>query len=128
MMHERELLALAAKAMDGRIKYSDFSDKTPDRWEFKKNRVWVEWDPLDDNDASRNLQVMLGISVIPYPFYSMPKHSVIAKRQQVPDVLRTANPTEVIVQYGNDPEAATRLAVLRCAAEIGKLMMTAKED
>ena len=78
-----------------------------------------QWKPhLDDGD-SRQLEVELGITVTPYPIYSMPKHSVITEQKRIADQDSQPNPTRAIELYGDDPAAATRLAILRTAAAIG---------
>lgn len=108
----RELLEKAAKA----VGYSARTDLT-----YEDGVVvdgGIVWKPHTDDGASRRLQVALGISVTPYPIYSLPKHSVIAKQHRNGGQMREANPTEVVEVYGDDPEAATRLAVLRCAAAV----------
>ncbi len=76
------------------------------------------WDPLTKDQDAFFLMVKLGISVTPYPVYALDKHSVVAKRYQNADVMRGRNPTEIMEVYGNDPAAATRLAIVRCAAAI----------
>jgi hypothetical protein len=37
-------------------------------------------------------------------------------------MMREINPTEVVEVYGEDPCAATRKAIVKCAAEIGRGM------
>lgn len=112
---DHELLELAAKAAkytltDGSREYRDF-----------RCYGGVEWNPLaDDGDALR-LAVKLGISITPYPIYnSEARHSVTAKQRRLSDTVRGANPTEVLELYGDDPAAAWRRAIVRCAAEIGR--------
>lgn len=91
------------------------------------NGLWLRsggiWNALrDDGDALR-LAVKLGISITPYPIYnSLQRHSVIAKQRRSLDTMREANPTEVIELYGDDPAAAWRRAIVRCAAKIGRAM------
>lgn len=84
----------------------------------------VDWNPRDDDGDSRRLEVKLGIKVVPYPIYREEKHGVIASRKcwAPPEGDNTCFGPEVIERYGDDPCAATRLAVLRVAAEIGRQM------
>lgn len=115
-MTDRELLELAAKANGGLVYVNGIGwiheDDGGDRG------AW--WNPLaDDGDAMR-LAIELCISITPYPVYSEPKHSVIVKRRRHGDMMRESNPTEVVESYGLDPSAATRRAIVRAAAEIGK--------
>lgn len=79
------------------------------------------WNPLtDDGDAFR-LAVKLSVSIVPYPMdIQGDKHYVIAKIQRKTDTLRDKAPTEVIELCGSDPVAATRRAIVKAAAEIGR--------
>jgi hypothetical protein len=121
-MTDRELLELAAKAAGYNIRgpmvvynnyqIQDFSHIDND---------WRNWNPLTDDGDALRLAVKLGISTLPYPVYSeCERHSVIAKQRRKSDMLREDNPTEVIELLGDDPYAATRRAIVRAAAEIGK--------
>ena len=122
-MTDRELLELAAKA----VGYA-----TDHPW--NKMRMGMEpqvislcidgvrtaWNPLEHDDDALRLMVKLGISILPYPVYEQDgRHSVIAKQRRKSDLLREANPTEVMELYGSDPCAAYRRAITRAAAEIG---------
>lgn len=119
-MTDRELLELAAKAVGYRISHyaSDAGAYVHDGLRDKR----FDWNPRTSKSDTFALAVKLGLSVEPYPYYEPVKHSVVVKQRRSGDKLREVNPTEVIEPYGDDPEAATRLAVLRCAAEIGKSM------
>lgn len=110
----RKLLEVAAKAHGGIS-----SDGIGGFYDMERDELWA---PLLDDGDSRRLEVALGIAVTPYPIFSMPKHSVIAKLHRNTDQIGVPNPTEVVEAYGDDPCAATRLAVLRVAAAIGKEM------
>lgn len=114
-MSDRELLEWAAKAagVDGK-----WVDGQSLGWFVASNGR--PWEPhLDDGDALR-LAIACGLSIEPYPYYSETKHSVIVKQRRRGDQMREMNPTEVVEVYGNDPAAATRLAIVRAAASIGK--------
>lgn len=126
-MTDRELLELAAKA----------AHMNPSQWrwnEFAFQRMRIDgvpecgfqgdiWNPLESDGDALRLAVDLGISLLPYPVYAeSARHSAIAKQRRKADLLRVQNPTEVIELYGDDPYAATRRAIVRAAAEIGKDM------
>lgn len=109
---DRELLELAAKAVE------------LDWFKHTDGGLWLKsggiWNALADDGDALLLAVNLGISITPYPIYnSEERHSVIAKQRRRSDTLREANPTEVIELYGNNPAAAWRRAIVRCAARIG---------
>jgi hypothetical protein len=69
------------------------------------------WAPQDDDGDSFRLAVVLGLDVSQ------------GKRQDDTPVAYAETATyRACENHGNDPLAATRMAVLRCAAEIGKSM------
>ncbi len=84
-------------------------------------KINTYWNPLAHDGDAFLLSVALGITVTPYPVYGHDKHSVIAKRYQRGDLMRERNPTEVVEVYGDNPAAATRRAIVRCAAAIGRI-------
>ena len=97
-MTDRELLELAAKAAGIEINW------------FKWERLTGQWNPLvDDGDALR-LAVKLGLQIVHYSVTSKGPDRVSAGRNGSP------------IPYGKDPYAATRRAITRAAAEIGKAM------
>ena len=109
-MTDRELLELAAKAY-GAAQYPEtgeweyFFERDPDDdGEFK------EWNPLaDDGDALR-LAVQLHLSVcVEFDQTWIASHGY---------------PTTPVCfeNHGTDPDAASRRAIVRAAAEIGKAM------
>lgn len=128
MKTDKELLELAAKAAEIRIDKSQTNGGGYENTGFDMlgNAVldWhhmITWNPLvDDGDALR-LAVKLGISITPYPIYESPKHSVIAKKYLSLN-FRAVNEIESLEIYNDDQYAATRRAIVRCAAEIGKGM------
>ena len=114
-MTDKELLELAAKAAG----YAARFEVSP----IGIDIAYVDghrWNPLEDDGDALRLAVKLGISVTPYPIYQPNKHSVIAKQRRASDTMREANPTEVMELHGGDPYAATRRAIVRAAAGIGK--------
>ncbi len=118
-MRDRKLLEAAAKAAG--LRWS----KDP---EIAHDGLWITapahkiktyWNPLSDDGDALLLAVTLGIAVVPYPIYASDKHSVVAKQYRSKDILRKKNPTEVVEVYGTNPAAATRRAIVGCAAAIG---------
>ena len=123
-MTDREMLELAAKAggyarheyvensaRDGRVVTGHYD-----------SLLEVCINPLDDDGDALRLAVKLGLHVMQYPIYDEPKHSAIAKKSA-----RLLDDTCVdmcvgIEVYGSDPYAATRRAIVRAAAEIGRQM------
>ena len=107
--NDRELLERAARAA-GELTPSWYGN------DAYFDGVLQRWNPLiDDGDALR-LAVKLGLSITPYPIYNTDRHSVIAKQRRTTDMLRESNPTEAAEIYGQDPNAATRRAIVRAAA------------
>lgn len=125
-MNDRELLELAAKAAG----YDTSHPMNAERLMMQPPipalciaGVSTGWDPLQDDGHALRLAVKLGISITPYPIYDeVARHSVIAKQRRRSDAMREANPTEAMELYGDDPRSATRRAVVRAAAEIGRAM------
>jgi len=112
-MTDRELLEYAAKAarleeftcINGRYAYRDRHTGLQD---------WVSWDPLvDDGDALR-LVVKLNLQVSYEPEPEGP--IVIAIFAHLPVIVSASE------DLGKDPCAATRRAIVRAAAKVGKTM------
>ena len=123
-MTDRELLELAAKAAGIECEWREgCSAQTV---AFVKPRGFRHyWRPLTDDGDALRLAVALGLALVPYPIYGNPKHSVIAKRYDHARYLRdeAEEPQiEEVQVYGGDPAAATRRAIVRAAAEIGRQM------
>lgn len=112
MKTDRELLEMAAKAAG-----VDLSGGVDEHGYYEEN-----WNPLTDDGDALRLAVKLDLAVVPYPIYAKPKHSVIVKQYQQGSLLREA--LDVLIDeieiYGDDAMAATRRAIVRAAAEIGK--------
>ena len=125
-MSDRELLTLAAKAAGIVVVPYTWNKGSP--WGEHEGFTVVgeganEWNPLEDDGDALRLAVMLGLALVPYPIYGNPKHSVIAKRYDHARYLRdeAEEPQiEEVQVYGGDPAAATRRAIVRAAAEIGR--------
>jgi hypothetical protein len=102
-MTDKELLELAAKAAGEELKYDSFgAGDNPDR-------EYNYWNPLiDDTDALR-LAVKLGMAVSVCTNYTV--------------ILGVVDDIGFIKEVHNDdPYAATRRAIVRAAAEIGRGM------
>jgi hypothetical protein len=108
-MTDRELLELAAKAAGIDVRWIA---ECQDYYEHRPHMLpgyWDKWNPLaDDGDALR-LAVKLGLLVDVW----LHQKVCIASNQgeEIADAKE---------QFGNDPYAATRRAIVRAAAEIGK--------
>lgn len=100
----RELLELAAKAAGY------------EGWDGDLEWLWTDWNPLDNDGDALRLAVKLKLSV---------KHGI--------DIFDESNAMSAYAYYadvgecnfephGSDPYAATRRAIVRAAAAIGKEM------
>ena len=108
-MTDRELLELAAKAAG-----------VGGGWEFVRGRDTPicyrdaggrAWNPITDDGDALRLTVKLGLGVsVPLGY----------KRTDV--VAFSDSRINAIESHGSDPLAATRLAIVRAAAEIGRQM------
>jgi len=105
---DRELLELAAKAagIEGYwVEGFGYRVETLSGHYF--------WNPLTDDGEALRLAVGLGIQVGPNPASREPMCFAWPRQQGVAAQYET---------YGDDPYAATRRAIVRVAAEIGKGM------
>ena len=100
-MTDKELLEKAAKAAGIEILYwSEISEG------FKLKNVLVYWNPLTDDGDALRLAVKLGLQV----------------SERVSEVWRDGKETAYFFEDDVDPYAATRRAIVRAAAEIGKTL------
>jgi hypothetical protein len=118
-MTDKELLELAAKAFgfgceDGKFCWTESRYGHPGGvgalWNYKGYMDTAElWNPLTDDGDALRLAVKLNLLLMPYP------------NDKAVRVTRLDQP-ETIVSWGTppDPCAATRRAIVRAAAEIGK--------
>ena len=110
MSEDRELLEWAAKAAGLEFKWRDGDlawgpeHVGPAAW---INECWQPWSPLTDDGPALRLAVKLRMELSIDPMYSwaMAEHD-----------LHAGNACE----NGSDPYAATRRAIVRAAAEIGR--------
>jgi len=104
MTNDRELLELAAKAAGLTL-----GKHTQKDWAFTHGGK--EWNPLTDDGDALRLAVKLNLGI------SIPVHRTIRA-----DVVCFRDSSVNVREEGNDPLAATRRAIVRAAAEIGKGM------
>lgn len=102
-MNDRELLELAAKACGMTVHEALGKIGKP-------ISLYSVWDPLNDDGDALRLAVKIGFDV--RILHGDANYTQIEKRQT-----HTGRATEY---HGNDPYAATRRAIVRAAAEIGK--------
>ena len=124
MSTERELLELAAKAAGYTTNHPwnaerlTFNPPVEALYVLNENGVvHTAWNPLDDSGAAMNLAVDLDLAIVPYPIYNKQKHSVLVQKKNLDE-----SRFEKMELHGDDPRAATRRAIVRVAAELGKAM------
>lgn len=117
---DRELLDLAAKAAGIALYWPD--DATFDEgWALpqgplrpnrnvREKRHWPEWNPLTDDGDALRLAVELGIQITPGTYLTQSATAYCPGSQAA----------EEHVHYQQDMLTATRRAIVRAAAEIGK--------
>jgi hypothetical protein len=105
-MSDREYLELAAKAAGIRLEW----DGPPDKWQpmYYQGKTYHSFDPLTDSGQALELAVKLSLHI-----------SVFV------DAIGVGTPGAGYdeLKYEGDPLAATRRAIVRAAAEIGKAMV-----
>jgi hypothetical protein len=106
-MTDRELLELAAKAAEIKIRWSaDSLGNQTGPWIFNSR-----WNPLTDDGDALRLAVKLEMMI-----------DYIDRGYMAGNVLATAGPVMLSIYEPREPDpyAATRRAITRAAAEIGK--------
>ena len=115
-MELREMLELAALAAG--IEFIGYFEPYEDYAAYDRaTDVNYRWNPKDSDGDSRRLEVALHMIVGVFESFTSVCQNITPNDIEV-DVLG-----EVVVWHhetNNDPLAATRMAVLHCAAEIGK--------
>ena len=119
-MTDREMLELAARAA-GYV-FGEYGGKPARQVTTKIGAAWIYWDPLTDDGDALRLAVKLGMHLTQYPIYDEPKHSAIAKKSNRLLDGHCVDTCVGIEVYDSDPYAATRRAITRAAAEIGRQM------
>jgi hypothetical protein len=109
-MTDRELLELAAKA----------SGMPHPKWNEVHNYMMVglggdtkEWNPLEDDSDAFRLAVKLKLSLYT-PFWGHANFAEVGIREHDGEV------KSICREYNDDSYAATRRAIVRAAAEIGR--------
>ncbi len=117
-MTDRELLEFAAKA--ARLDYSSQDGRVSD-WRPGRENVLVPWNPLDDDGDALRLAVKLGLHARQFPIlddgFDVPLGMVEVWRVDDDDPLHVE-----FLRSGDDRLVATRRAIVRAAAEIGRNM------
>jgi len=113
-MTDKELLELAAKAADYGFTYKRKISNDAHEWVSQDGMLW-QWNPLIDDGQALRLAVKLGIRV----------HRSTRGEYAVCDYFDGSKISDDILEFedANDDEyAATRRAIVRAAAEIGKTL------
>lgn len=114
-MSDRELLKLAANALgcDYWHHAETFSD-----WMSHPACAHIKWNPLTDDGDALRLAVKLGLDIL----FTPEDVEVIADQHAKEDGVETVAPWagESWTLKQQDPYAATRRAIVRAAAEIGR--------
>jgi hypothetical protein len=104
MTDDRELLELAAKAAE--VEPWRYDTRNGNVWDAG-NCLWVRaWNPLTDDGDALRLAVKLGFEIVQF--------STSVR------VCPLVGGDDCHEGHGNDPYAATRRAIVRAAAEIGR--------
>lgn len=108
MSNDRELLELAAKAAGFGVRV--YSDLIVDRGTdcICVNHAGMKWNPLTDDGDALRLAVKLNMTIDPYTWEK--------------GVIAMGGGYQWHESKGADPYAATRRAIVRAAAEIGRAM------
>jgi hypothetical protein len=111
-MTDRELLEAAAKAAGFDYECTSHTGcPEDDQHQIRSNSgSLIEWNPLTDDGDALRISVTLGLKIEHYSVTSEGRCRVGAGVGYAP------------VTYEGDPYAATRRAIVRAAAEIGKAM------
>ena len=126
-MTDQELLELAAKAAG--YEYITINDGSVYAW---SQRQPTEWNPLTDDGDALRLAVKLQLDICPYVYFNERcQLPAVSKLRKTADgswleekVSRFPEYSESFVKH--DSYAATRRAVVKAAAEIGKSMEVMK--
>ncbi len=107
-MTDKELLELAAKAAGIECYWDGISNTEVT---FRHRSGGYEWNPLTDDGDALRLAVKLNMGI-----------SIPVMREHWCDVVCFKDSSVNIQECSGDPYAATRRAIVRAAAEIGKTM------
>ena len=110
-MTDKELLELAAKAADIELWHEDVFTKGLTQ-KISQSGILC-WNPLTDDGDALRLAVQLSF-IVSREYTEVGKEAVVFYLNEIQHQMRC------VVPHGNNPYAATRLAIVRAAAEIGK--------
>ncbi len=108
-MTDRELLELAAKASEDY--YGEWSDSAS-AFRMRYSGHWKYWNPLKDDGDAMRLAVKLGIDLVISTSKPARTAAFIPEKFKLDDCMEEP--------HDNNPYAATRRAIVRAAAEVGK--------
>ena len=112
-MTDKELLELAAKAAGIIVGHAK---RDPSVTFFLDDRgLVIKWNPLTDDGDALRLAVRLDL-IVSRGYTEVGKEAVVFYLNEIQHQMRC------VVPHGSDPYAATRRAITRAAAEIGKAM------
>ena len=117
-MTDRELLEFAAKAAGIDVRWIA---ECQDYYEHRPHMLpgyWDKWNPLTDDGDALRLAVKLGISPLMYPACI----GIKWPQNNLPSKLIGIDAPYEDISSEQDPYAATRRAIVRAAAEIGRNM------
>lgn len=122
MATDCELLKLAAKAA-GYVRMQYCEDVPYVSTGHQPINDWTAWNPLaDDGDALR-----LAVELRRFPSTTQDNLSVFCGYESVKAGKRSYH-SPIIEPFGEDPAAATRRAIVRAAAAIGRAITATKEN
>lgn len=101
---DRELLEWAAKAAGIELNNASMIPM------YMEDGQWIVWNPITDDGDALRLAVKLGMMIDQFPNRGEPSAYAYTTRGSA------------MQPYEGDPYAATRRAIVRAAAEIGKAM------
>lgn len=119
-MTDRELLELAAKAA-GLHDLTYFDEGAAGGKGMRRDELdWDNWNPLEDDGDALRLSVKLGIDLL-FTFEDVEAVATMHARQEDQEMI-SPWALESWTLKQQDHYAATRLAIVRAAAEIGRAM------
>jgi len=117
-MTDKELLEMAARAAGLRLEW----DGHPDAWQpmYYEGKTYSSWNPLADDGAALRLAVDVGLFIEPFTngVFAQEKMGMVTVRAFLNDSLDSVDIDEPI--EAGDPYVATRRAIVRAAAEVGR--------
>jgi hypothetical protein len=116
-LNSRELLVLAAKAAGIEYWIVRYGPRSAivERLHTTIKGETVQWNPIAEDEHAFRLAVMLGLSL-----HISPKYGDTAVAQYINRKSADARIESVSETIRNDPCAATRMAIVRAAAAIGR--------